>query len=118
MKALVYGASGQLGSYLVDLLHEKDYVVYEHEGHFMDVDREMSLFRSILNNEKPDEVYNFAAKMYAPDSWKAPIEYFQVNGTMVLAMLDCINEFLPTAKFFQAGSAEVFDKGSVMQWED
>jgi len=116
--ALVYGSTGQLGSYLVDLLHEKDYIVYGHEGHFNDIDWEGSLFQSILKENRPDEVYNFAAKMYAPDSWKDPMEYWKVNGTMVLSMLDIIQQHCPETKFFLAGSAEVFDKGSVMQWED
>jgi GDPmannose 4,6-dehydratase len=118
MKALVYGANGQMGSYMVDLLHGKDYEVYEHTGHFEDVESEGSLLRSILVTEQPEEIYNFAAKMYAPDSWKDPMEYFKVNGTMVLKMLDVISEFRPKTKFFLAGSAEVFEKESVMQWED
>jgi GDPmannose 4,6-dehydratase len=111
-KALVFGGSGQAGSYLVELLESKGYEVsapsrnainFEKDDFWWKLDERIRWF-------KPDEVYNFAAKMFAENSWKYPIDYMEVNGIAVLSILQSIQKWHPKAKFFNAGSADVFDK--------
>jgi GDPmannose 4,6-dehydratase len=113
-KALVFGGSGQAGSYLVELLEEKGYEVsapsrnavnFETDDFWWKLDERIRWF-------KPDEVYNFAAKMFAEDSWKYPIDYMEVNGIAVISILQSIQKWHPKAKFFNAGSADVFAKWS------
>jgi GDPmannose 4,6-dehydratase len=123
--AVVFGAGGQLGSYMADLLFTKpDYKVYPYwryhtpDYHLAcDVTSPEQVY-SILNQRKPDEIYNFASLMYAPDSWKEPQAYVQTNGFAVVPMLDWIVNKKPECRFFNAGSAEVFDKRTTHQDED
>jgi GDPmannose 4,6-dehydratase len=119
-RAIVFGAAGQAGSYMVDLLDSKGYGVTP-------VDRRLCDFRTHeeawdmcheVFRMRPDEIYNFAGKQFAPDSWKDPEQYLQVNGTVVLMMLAMIATTCPKARFFNAGSAEIFDKGGKLRRED
>jgi GDPmannose 4,6-dehydratase len=119
MKAIVFGASGQAGSYMVELLNDKKYEVlalcpddfdFTHDTMSIDLKNHFRTFQ-------PDEVYNFAGKQYAPHSWASPEQYMAVNGTAVLSMLFHLINIVPSAKFFNAGSAEVFEKGAVWQYE-
>jgi GDPmannose 4,6-dehydratase len=135
--ALVFGAGGQAGSYMCELLLKKDYKVFgavrqEHANKNLEqavkhVDFELLNLTSVRSepdvfdavmSAKPDEVYNFAGKMFAPDSWHLPIEYTEVNGLAVLYMLEAIRRYCPKAKFFCAGSADVFKKDAVSKTED
>ncbi len=118
--AIVFGAGGQGGSYMVELLLQKEYFITPISTDRFDLTQPewQWRFKHLLKEAHPDEIYNFAALMYAPDSWKAPMEYMTVNGTAVLYMLHHILNECPKARFFQAGSAEMFDKDSVVQYED
>ena len=122
-KALVFGASGQAGYYLTKLLTEKGYDVtdtqYRHAiSHrkrvTMDV-RDVHDVRQLIRAVEPDEIYNLASMMFAPASWKSPVEYVQVNLTAAVNMLDTIHQIRPQCRFFQAGSAEVFDQDQIGQ---
>jgi len=108
-----------MGSYLVELLRGKGYWVEKPSRHYINFDDlSMTTLRFYLEQERPDEIYNLAGLNYAPDSWHLPALYMQVNGTAVVRLLSLVKEILPQTKFFQAGSAEVFDKGSIQQYED
>lgn len=123
-KALVFGASGNMGSYMAEFLVEKGYEVYgTYSGLFRDgsqrpagVEMRMVLLLSprqikwAMEQIQPDEVYNFAAKMFAPASWESPTDYMAINAQAVAQMLETLWQVSPQAKFFQAGSAEVFGK--------
>jgi GDPmannose 4,6-dehydratase len=120
-KAMVIGANGQIGSYLCELLKEKGYEVARETSFSLPLSTKYlkQEFRAELARHMPDEIYNMAAMNYAPDSWNLPLTYVQVNGMAPLVMLSVLDE--PGhrhIKFFQAGSAEVFEKASVMQSED
>jgi len=65
--------------------------------------------------ENFDEVYNFTGKMFAPDSWREPNKYIEVNGLSVVPMLQALVH--TETKFFNAGSAEMFDKSTIYQDE-
>lgn len=136
-RALIVGVTGQAGYYLTQLLASKGYRVYgttqKSLGQYyvsgksqvptqinvqLDLSKEFKLgFASALREFKIDEVYNLASKMFAPASWEKPDEYIRVNGLAVIDMLAMIEKYRPTCKFFQAGSAEVFDRSHVIQNE-
>ena len=119
-RALIFGASGQAGYYLQKLLIHKGYSVMGtyHNGPsraswerrwLCDV-RNPEEIRIAIRANDPDEVYNLAARMFAPASWLFPDEYMQVNAVAVATMLETLSVVRPQAKFFQAGSADVFDQ--------
>lgn len=129
-KALIFGASGQAGSYLSELLVAKGYEVYGTWRHTVPRDLTTSLSRHIyldmdwleeiekvIREIKPDEIYNLAARMFAPVSWKDPLDYLKVNTLAVGQMLNVIRRYSRATKFFQAGSAEVFDLSKGYQTE-
>lgn len=115
--AIIFGASGQMGWYLRELLISKDYRVVCPEFRFENSGF-LPYLEDLFKYEHPDEVYNLAGINYAPDSWITPDRFLQVNGLAVQKLLEQIKNFVPKTKFFQAGSAEVFEKASFFQAED
>ncbi|MBD3328969.1 NAD-dependent epimerase/dehydratase family protein [Candidatus Dojkabacteria bacterium] len=125
-KALITGINGQDGSYLTELLLEKDYEVggiirrtskpnltkIEHlldkikiyDGDLLD---QGSIDRSILDFN-PDEVYNLAAQSFVKTSWNQPILTGDVTGMGAVRVLEAIRNHKPDAKFYQASSSEMF----------
>lgn len=122
MKALVFGSKGQLGSYMVELLLKKNYEVTSVSRKAFDFESKTQDFDGtivwLLKTHKPDEIYNFAGLLNAEQSWESPFSYMKVNGEAVLALLQIVQDVLPEAKVFTAGSAEVFEKGTIRQYED
>jgi GDPmannose 4,6-dehydratase len=56
----------------------------------------------------PDEIYNFAAMSFIPDSWDDPYRAFQVNTLLVAAFLEVIKDHCPDTRFYQASTSEIF----------
>ncbi len=126
--ALITGITGQDGSYLAELLLEKGYRVYgmvrrsssenferiEHirdrlilgEGDLLD---QFSLV-SLLQEAKPQEVYNLAAQSFVPTSWKKPLLTGEFTALGVTRLLEAIRFVDPTIRFYQASSSEMFGK--------
>jgi GDPmannose 4,6-dehydratase len=127
-KALITGITGQDGSYLAEFLLEKGYEVYGlHRRTSMDVfDRIGNLRKSIIlvggdvtdfgsliriiNEIKPDEIYNLAAQSFVPDSWTQPISTVQIDAMGVINILESIRILNPKIKFYQASTSEMFGK--------
>jgi len=116
-KALVFGPRGQIGSYLVELLATKEYHVIADHTNFLDLDF-VGYLKELLREAQPDEIYNMAGRQFAPASWSNPTDYLHVNAIAVMQMLQMISLHRPEAKFFNAGSAEMFDKRTLRQNED
>jgi len=124
--ALITGITGQDGSYLAELLLDKEYEVYgivrrlstpnisriEHiadrvtllEGDLTD----QSSLNIAMQTAQPDEVYNLAAQSFVATSWNQPVLTGDVTGLGVVRMLEAIRHFCPDAKFYQASSSEMF----------
>jgi len=128
MKALITGITGQDGSYLADLLLEKKYEVYgmvrrsstenfERINHIRDKVTLMhgdlldhfSVLR-IIDEIRPDEVYNLAAQSFVPMSWRQPILTGEFDALGVTKMLEAIRLVDKKIKFYQASSSEMFGK--------
>jgi|SRR5579864_175678 len=128
MRALITGITGQDGSYLAELLLEKNYEVFglvrrssvkrlerieplvENitlvEGDLTD----QSSLDSAIRDVQPDEVYNMAAQSFVPASWNQAVLTGDVSGLGVMRVLEAVRKHRPTAKFLQASSSEMFGK--------
>ena len=126
--AFITGITGQDGSYLAEFLLQQGYQVIgmvrrasvirldriEHiqdkitlvQGDLLD---QVSLLR-ILQEYQPDEIYNLAAQSFVPTSWHQPILTGEVTALGVTRMLEAIRTVLPSARFYQASSSEMFGK--------
>ena len=127
--ALIWGISGQDGSFLAELLLKKDYRVVGVSRDVMGstfnnlvklgikekVDlRSASLndFRSVLqvlNQEEPDEIYNLAGQSSVGLSFEQPVETFESISIANLNLLEAIR-FLSISglKLYNAGSSEIY----------
>jgi len=128
--ALVTGVTGQDGSYLSELLLDKDYKVLglkrrsstntsDRLGksmihpNFSIVEGEVAdsgCVYEIVNKYKPDEIYNLAAQSHVATSFEQPDFTFQVNALGPLHFLEAIRRFSPSTKFYQASTSEMFGK--------
>ena len=127
-KAFITGVTGQDGSYLAELLLEKDYEVHaiirrssvfntqriDHlNGHpnfftyYGDLSDSSNLHR-LLTKIQPNEVYNLGAQSHVAVSFEVPEYTAEVVGTGVIRLLDVIRDSKIDCKFYQASTSEVF----------
>jgi GDPmannose 4,6-dehydratase len=131
--AFISGITGQDGSYLAELLLSKGYLVHgiirrasvfnterleeiyqdPHESHrrlflhYGDLS-DASNLNQLLKKIKPDEIYNLGAQSHVKVSFEIPEYTANVDGLGTLRLLDAIRENKIPAKFYQAGSSEMF----------
>lgn len=128
---LITGITGQDGSYLAEFLLEKGYQVhgmvrrastenFERIGrlqgritlHQADLLDQLSIV-TIIQEVRPEEVYNFAAQSFVPTSWSQPLLTGEFTALGVTRMLEAIRLVDPKIRFYQASSSEMF--GNVKQ---
>jgi GDPmannose 4,6-dehydratase len=127
-KALITGITGQDGSYLAELLLAKGYQVvgvvrrtshhsYERIEHLLDRIEVVAAdlldqhsLTVVLQETRPDEVYNLAAQSYVPTSWTQPVLTGEFTALGVTRILEAIRLVHPAAKFYQASSSEMFGR--------
>ena len=135
--ALIFGITGQDGSYLASFLLKKNYVVHgvkrrsssfntgrldhlyqdPHEKnrkfilHYGDITDAISV-SSIIKNIKPDEIYNLAAQSHVAVSFEVPEYTANADALGALRILEAIkfHGFEKKTKFYQAGTSEMFGK--------
>ena len=133
-KALIFGITGQDGSYLAEFLLKKKYKVhgvkrkssslntdrvdhiYEKNNknfflHYGDLTDAISVNR-LLNIIKPDEIYNLAAQSHVAVSFVIPNYTANVDALGCLNILEAIKSSGSSKKikFYQAGTSEMFGK--------
>jgi len=126
--ALITGITGQDGSYLAEHLPGKGYRVfgvvrrtshhsYERIEHLLDRIEivaadllDQHSLTVVLQETRPDEVYNLAAQSYVPTSWTQPVLTGEFTALGVTRILEAIRLAHPAAKFYQASSSEMFGK--------
>ncbi|MBS3784307.1 MAG: GDP-mannose 4,6-dehydratase, partial [Anaerolineae bacterium] len=125
---IITGITGQDGSYLAEFLLEKGYDVigmvrrtstlnFSRIQHIQDsltlvsgdLLDQVSLI-TILQEHRPEEVYNLAAQSFVPTSWKQPVFTGDVTALGVTRMLEAIRTVDDTIRFYQASSSEMFGK--------
>lgn len=125
-KALIFGISGQDGSYLSEYLLSLGYRVHgtirrnstpEHqESRIADLDittyyadlTDIASITRVLQEVQPDEIYNLAAQSHVRISFDIPQFTAQVNALGVLNLLEAYRTTCPKARFYQASSSEMF----------
>jgi GDPmannose 4,6-dehydratase len=126
--ALITGITGQDGSYLAELLLAKGYKVvglvrrtstvnFERIGHIQDqitlisgdLLDQTSIIR-VLDEHRPQEVYNLAAQSFVQTSWQQPVFTGEVTALGVTRMLEAIRSVDTSIRFYQASSSEMFGK--------
>jgi len=137
--ALITGITGQDGSYLAELLLEKDYRVIgiKRRTSLITTDRVDHLFNNnnfelvygnlidggsihrILMNYQPDEIYNLGAQSHVRVSFDTPEETAEIGAMGTLRLLEAVRNVCPKARFYQASSSEMFgDNPEYPQNED
>ena len=138
-RSLITGITGQDGSYLSELLLEKDYEVHgiirrtstfntdridhiyvdphNEEArlflHYGDLTDGVTL-RRILEEVKPVEIYNLGAQSHVRVSFDSPEYTVDSVGMGTLRLLEAIRDYRQRTgidvRFYQAGSSEMFGK--------
>ncbi len=136
-KALIFGVTGQDGSYLASLLIKKGYQVHgvirrsssfntsriehlyqdPHEKirnfilHYGDVTDAISV-SSIIKKITPHEIYNLAAQSHVAVSFEVPEYTANADAVGALRILEAIkfHKLKKKTKFYQAGTSEMFGK--------
>jgi GDPmannose 4,6-dehydratase len=127
-RALITGVTGQDGSYLAEFLLDKGYEVigmvrrtshhsYERIDHLLDRIEivaadllDQHSLTVVLQDFRPDEVYNLAAQSFVPTSWSQPVLTGEFTALGVTRILEAIRLVHPKARFYQASSSEMFGK--------
>jgi GDPmannose 4,6-dehydratase len=126
--ALITGITGQDGSYLAEFLLTKGYeivgmvrrsstVTFERIRQIQnditivqgDLHDQSSLV-ALLEQYKPDEVYNLAAQSFVATSWSQAVLTGEVTALGVTRLLEAIRLVSSKARFYQASSSEMFGK--------
>ena len=135
--ALIFGITGQDGSYLAEFLLKKNYIVHgvkrrsssfntvridhiyqdPHEKnrkfilHFGDVTDSISV-STLLKKIEPDEVYNLAAQSHVAVSFEVPEYTANADAIGALRILEAIKThgLKKKTRFYQAGTSEMFGK--------
>ena len=126
--ALITGVTGQDGSYLAEFLLAKGYqvvgmvrrsstVTFERIQHIQDEItivqgdlHDQSSLMLILEEYRPDEIYNLAAQSFVMTSWGQAVLTGEVTALGVTRLLEAIRSVVPQARFYQASSSEMFGK--------
>ncbi len=142
-KAIIFGITGQDGSYLAEHLIKKKYQVHGIKRrtstpntsridhifdsvnfnnknlimHHGDLSDSGSLYR-IINEVNPDEIYNLAAQSHVKISFQIPEHTSDINALGPLRILEIIRHHKKKKiKFYQASSSEMFGKSKPPQNE-
>jgi GDPmannose 4,6-dehydratase len=130
---LITGITGQDGSYLAELLLKKNYIVHglirksssfntsrldhiyidPHNKtnfflHYGDLTDSNSIY-NIINNIRPEEIYNLGAQSHVGVSFENPEFTAEVSGIGTLRILEAIRFLkMRKIKFYQASTSELF----------
>ncbi len=135
--ALIFGVTGQDGSYLAEFLLKKNYIVngvkrrsssintlrvdhiyqdphdqnYKFRLHYGDI-TDSSSVSSIIKKTKPDEIYNLAAQSHVAVSFEVPEYTANADALGALRILEAIkfHKLEKKTKFYQAGTSEMYGK--------
>ncbi len=136
-KALIFGITGQDGSYLAEFLLKKKYLVHGVKRrsssintfridhiyqdphvksrnlflHYGDITDSTSVSK-IIESIRPDEIYNLAAQSHVAVSFEVPEYTANADALGTLRILEAIkfHKLEKKTKFYQAGTSEMYGK--------
>ncbi len=136
-KALIFGITGQDGSYLAEFLLKKKYLVHGVKRrsssintfridhiyqdphvkyrnfflHYGDITDSTSVSK-IIESIRPDEIYNLAAQSHVAVSFEVPEYTANADALGALRILEAIkfHKLEKKTKFYQAGTSEMYGK--------
>ncbi|MDI6754493.1 MAG: GDP-mannose 4,6-dehydratase [Thermodesulfobacteriota bacterium] len=139
-RALITGITGQDGSYLAELLLEKNYEVHGivRRSAIEDPEHRMSRIRHLLPQLKihagsiesfasifnvvrevePDEVYHLAAQSFVAYSFEDEFSTLMTNINGTHHILAAIKQIIPSCRFYFAASSEMFGNAKPPQNEN
>lgn len=132
-KAIIFGITGQDGSFLAELLLNKGYEVHgiirrsssfnteridhlykdKHDTdvrlilHYGDMTDAINI-GNLISQIKPDEIYNLAAQSHVGVSFKIPEYTTQVDALGTLRILEAMKEYVPNSRMYQASTSELY----------
>jgi GDPmannose 4,6-dehydratase len=125
-RALITGLTGMDGSHLADLLLDKGYEVHgivRRHGtwslanvdhildrvtlHYADITDQYRLF-TVINEARPDEVYNLAAETHVGESFDNPDRFAMATGVGAMRVFEAVRRYAPEARVYQASTSELF----------
>tara|TARA_Y100001963_G_scaffold5998_1_gene7752 strand:- start:6150 stop:7274 length:1125 start_codon:yes stop_codon:yes gene_type:complete len=126
--AIIFGVTGQDGSYLSEFLLRNNYkVVGVHRRSSIDTTERLEGCKdnpnfslicgdvvdsgsvySIINTHRPEECYNLAAQSHVATSFEQPETTFKINAIGPLNMLEAIRTGSHKTRFYQASTSEMF----------
>ena len=131
-KAIITGVGGQDGAYLARYLIDLGYEIYGgyrravspnfwrlnelgilNEPNFHLVEFELTdpfNILSVVNEIRPEEIYNLAAQSFVGVSFKEPFHTANATGIGTLNILEAIKTVDKSIKFYQASTSEMFGK--------
>ena len=135
--ALIFGITGQDGSYLAELLLKKNYVVHGVKRrsssintgridhiyqdphlkkrnlilHYGDITDSLLVTR-LVKQIKPNEIYNLAAQSHVQVSFESPEYTANADALGALRILEAIrfNKLEKKTKYYQAGTSELYGR--------
>jgi len=124
--SLIYGITGQVGSYLAEELLAKghevhgvirrtsnyntkriDHIFNKLHLHHGDLTDDSSI-SEVVSTIRPDYLYNLAAMSHVAISFATPIVTNLVTGMGVLKLLEAVRKYSPRTKFIQASTSEMY----------
>ena len=141
--SLIFGITGQDGSYLTKLLLKKNYIVHgvirrsssfntsridsiyvdpnnksNFKLHYGDLSDSLSVLK-LIGKIKPNEIYNLGAQSHVKVSFQVPEYTANVDALGALRILDSIKilNLEKKTKYYQAGTSEMFGKSKPPQNE-
>jgi GDPmannose 4,6-dehydratase len=128
MKALIFGISGQDGTYLSQFLLDKGYQVFgtsrdtkaNNFNNLKKINKKNEVeinslnlkdFKSVLKHIdilRPDEIYNLSGLTSVSSSFEKPAEALESIANVTLNILEAILFLDPTIKYYNASSSECF----------
>ena len=135
--ALIFGITGQDGSYLAEFLLKKNYIVHGVKRrsssintgridhiyqdphikkrsfilHYGDITDSLNVTR-LIKQIKPDEIYNLAAQSHVAVSFESPEYTANADALGTLRILEAIrfNNLNKKTRFYQAGTSELYGR--------
>jgi GDPmannose 4,6-dehydratase len=137
-KALIIGVSGQDGAYLSELLLGKGYEVHgtsrDHKTASFENLRRLAVWENVITHSlllgsveevrrllkaiDPDEIYNLAGQTSVSRSFERPLETFNSIAGVTINILEAMRLDNSKARFFNAGSGEMFGETPVPASEE